>query len=776
MSSEEIRIMAEEFKYIGKPVQRKDAIGKVTGLAKYTVDMRFPGMLTMRFLRSPHAHANITSIDVSEARKLPGVVDILTYKDVFEQHGYIPIEVGGLPIFSLLDKRVRYVGDLVAAVVAKDIYSTEEALGHIKVEYEVLPAVFDVDSALKPGAPILHPEPETRLDPNPDLETVDNVIPTQMITSFNEGDIEKGFQEADVIIENTFEYDAYQPHICLEPHCSVVVPQGDQLTVYLSGQSVWGPATAYHQLFGPKVNVVLPISGGGFGSKHDAQRENCLAAVAAKKTGKPIANIPTREEEYICYLHRCGMKSTWKLGAKKDGTLTALDCHNYTDCGAYNFGVRVACAQAVISSEMITKCPNQRYKIIPVFTNTSPGGAMRGYGFFEGCFALGSAILKLDEQLNLDPMEIFMKNGVEPGDTHFDFQTGHKKTVSTGNLAVTLKKGSKIFGWSDKWKGWGKPLSVNGDKRTGVGFGVCVAPRGGMGAAATVHLDANGTAKISAAVTEMGQGTQAALCMMVAELLKLPIDNVNFGEVSTSGTPFTAVGQAESRSMVDFGNALSRAVDDAKKQLFELGAEALGVKTEELDTKDGIVFVKAKPEISIPWLFLFGFTASCIIGRGDNREHVNSLKYPHAVPSSFYELEVDTETGELSIPYWAGGVDAGRQINPYGLLAMYEGGNLQGQAFVFRERLYRDQATGKVLNGNMIFCGGATIFDRPDIMEIYLPQEEIEPTALFGAKGEGEGANSPAWGLLLAFHNATGKWITKLPATPKEVLELLGKG
>ncbi|MDR1572781.1 MAG: xanthine dehydrogenase family protein molybdopterin-binding subunit [Clostridiales Family XIII bacterium] len=765
--------MAEEFKYIGKAIQRKDAIGKVTGQAKYTVDLRFPGMLHMRFLRSPHAHANITHIDTSAAKRIPGVLDVLTYEDVMTQYGYIPVEVGGLPIFALLDRRVRYVGDLVAAVVGQDPYAAEEALGHIHVEYELLPAVFDVDSALAPGAPLLHPERETNIDPEQDPTS--NVVPTRMITSMSVGDIEQGFKEADLIVENTFVYDAHQPHICLEPHCSVVVPQGDQLTIYLSGQSLWSPANAYTQLFGPNVNLILPIAGGAFGSKHDAQRENCLAAVVAKKTGMPVANLPTREEEYICYLHRCGMKSTWKLGVKKDGTITALDCHNYTDCGAYNFGVRVACAQAVISSEMITKCPNQRYEIIPVYMNTSPGGAYRGYGFFEGCFALGSAILKLAEQLDMDPLDIFMKNGVQPGDKHLDYQIGEEKTVTTGDLPIILRKGADMFGWKDKWKGWHTPMSVEGSKRSGVGFGVCVAPRGGMGAAVSVMLNANGTAKIFAAVSEIGQGTQSALCNMAAELLNMSVESVSFSEVSMNGTPYTAVGQAESRSLVDFGNAMCNAIDDAKRQLFAIGAETLHVRPEDLDTRDGVVFVKDNPEVAIPWLFLFGFTASCMIGRGDNRKHVDDLLFPHAVPFSFYELTVDTETGELTIPHWLGGVDAGRQINPYGLLAMYEGGNLQGQAFVLRERLYMDRSTGKVLNGNMIFCGGASILDRPALMDIYLPENELDPLTPFGAKGEGEGSNSPAWGLILAFHNATGKWVDKLPMTPKEVLEMLGK-
>ena len=441
----------QKYSVIGKPLPLEDAAEKVMGTAKYVDDIHLPGMLYGKILRSPYAHANIVNIDSTKAEKLPGVRAVFTYKNVPRRKWPTALFPISFPVEDtyILDEKVRYVGDEVAAVIALDEDTAEDALELIEVEYEMLPKVSDPLEALKPGAPEIHPGGNLAIAP----------------IVGEKGDVENGFKEADYIFEDTYTTQAVQA-APMEPRGVLCeVDANDNLTVYESNQEpfhlrIW--LSKVLKIPQNKIRVRWPFIGGGFGSKTDLERKTVLASLGAFKTKRPVKIIYNRKEETLSRTRHATIQH-FKVGVKRDGTLTAIDYEGFADTGAYlSHGPGVGWAMGVFGTRLYT-CPNIRRKVNVVYTNKAAAGAFRGYGDPQGSFARELIIERMCKELGFDSVEWRMKNCMQAGDEIETLVEWGNVPIASCFLPECLKKGAEEIGWGKKKK------LVNANKRRGVG-------------------------------------------------------------------------------------------------------------------------------------------------------------------------------------------------------------------------------------------------------------------------------------------------------------------
>jgi xanthine dehydrogenase molybdenum-binding subunit len=522
---------SENYRYIGKATARKDALDIVTGATKFIDDIKMPGMLHGKVLRSPHAHANIKHVDTTKAAQLNGVKAVLTFEDVPDWKIGIPE-----PHQRVLDRRVRYVGDGVALVAATTPEIAEEALDLIDVDYEILPFVLDMDEALESNATPLY-------DAYPN-----NILPSdcpnfgpKSLKAVVRGDVEKGFKEADFVAEGTYGYENIPNPLPPEPPGAIVSWNGpDKMKVWASVQCPnflkmrLGLITRV-----PEIRVISLPCGGSYGSKITTWLISLQAAALARATNKPVKLYYSKEEHFSTYVMRLGSRIVAKIGMKKDGTVTAVEGEWIVDTGAYSDMaqgmVAVGCGETQI---MLGSCQHWKLHAKTVVTNRNPSGTVRGFGGQE----LKSALIPLwtltMEKANLDPVDVFKKNFIKPGDGYY-WRDGNWYTCKGKDYTKAIEKGADVFGWKEKWKGWLKPSEVNGSKRTGVGAGVHGnADAGEDFAEALVRLNGDGSAVLHCSVTECGMGQRSSLCKMVAEVLKIPLERVSITDPDTMINPF----------------------------------------------------------------------------------------------------------------------------------------------------------------------------------------------------------------------------------------------
>jgi CO/xanthine dehydrogenase Mo-binding subunit len=752
--------MGKEYRHLGKATTRKDARAIVTGEAEFIDDVKLPRMLYGKVLRSPYPHANIKNIDISKAEKLPGVKAVLTYKTV-------PQWKWGEPRHEpVLDSKVRFVGDAVALVAAETEEIAEEALELIDVEYEQLPAVYDVEEAIKPGAPQLYAQFPGNVIPSDPPKSVPKLLQRVVM-----GDVEKGFEEADLIVEGSCAYEDFANPLPPEPPGVIATWEGpEQLTIFTASQSAAMNRYIAQPAMGLiDIRVIGTQCGGSYGSKNANLRPLTFAAVLSKATGRPVHIYYTKEEHFNAYSLRLGSRIHIKAGIKKDGTVTAVSGEWLVNAGSYTESGKYQIAVGLGETQILLRCPNWNLQTKLVCTNRSPSGIIRGFGGQE----LESAWLPIlsiaMEEADLDPVEFFKKNYVKAGDGYY-WRDGLWWDYRGIDFSKAMQKGAEVFGWKDKWKGWLKPTAINSTKRIGVGVGVHGnADIGEDESEAWVKLSPDGRAVVHACVSESGLGQRSSLCKMAAEVLDLPLDRVNIAPPDTNINPFE-FGLVGSRGTYTVGSAVIQAAEDAKRKLFELAAPVLGAKPEDLETKDGFIYARDNVEKTIPWRRAMGIMRTCT-GQGRFEADFSLANFMMI----FTEVEVDVETGKTELLRVVATTDCGQIIDPLVLEGQLHGslGSAGIDTAIFEETVL-DKNTGHVLNGNMMDYKWRTFVDLPQFQNVIL--ETPIPSHRFKAVGVGEIAPAPGpSAVLMAISNAIGKRIMDYPATPDKILKALGK-
>ena len=740
----------------GQSVVRRDLREKITGAAKYSADLKLPGMLHGHILRSPHPHADILSVDATEAANMPGVHAVLTPFDA--PSGRLASDVG------LLDTRVRFVGDEVAAVAAVDPETARAALRAIKVEYRPLPHILDPDAALAPDAEAIHPGGN---------------LATGQPLSLERGSAEEGFAQADLILEDEFLIPTHSA-APLEPRAALALWDDAaevQLTVWKSSRGVHIDRAALASALDlplETVRVIGPYLGGGYGNK-DESRLGAIAAVLAQRAGRPVRVEYSREEEFVAGRVRHAAKIRVKAGFETDGQITAIHAVAVLDTGAYMAsgpGVARRIGQGCL---YLYHCPNSKFEAYLVYTNRPVAGSYRALGAPQGHFALESLMDRAALELGFDPLDFRLKNHVRP-----EGQPGTRTTpsdeiidnqpveggvpFSSNGLGQCLELGSDAFGWR-------QPLEQPDDPAIRRGKGVSIMLyRGGPGStsSAEIRVEKSGKIKLITGLMDVGEGATTVLSQMAAEALGAEYDQVEPVVADTADTPDSPL-TAGSTATFSTGTAVMQAAGEVRSKLLELASSGLETPVSGLDAALGSIFVKADPSRRMSLAQVAGrmdgevISASATVTPGSTESIVNSFG------AHFAEVEVDTGTGRVRVVRYVAAHDSGRIMNPRMALNQAEGAVSQMLGFALSEELVTDEATGVTLNPGYLEHKSPTILDYPDVQVIFA--DVVDPVGPLGAKGLGE---VPSVGVAPAIANAVfdavGLRVNRLPISPDRVL------
>jgi CO/xanthine dehydrogenase Mo-binding subunit len=752
-----------EYQYIGKSIPKVDSIQKATGTAQYINDLSFPNMLWGKVLRSIYPHAEIVHIDKSKAERLSGVKGIITAQDIPDGR-YGPF-IKDEPV--LARGKVRYISEPVAAVAAIDREIAEEAIQLIEVEYGELPAVFDPLEAMKPDAPQIHEDLSSYFCVFPAIQE-GNVCSR---TTFIEGDIQKGFKEAELIIEETFKTHMHHQSY-MEPSGVIAMldPSG-KIVIYSSTQAIFVTQCRISESLKipmSKLRVIAPNVGGGFGGKIETNVQPICVALA-QKTGLPVKIVLTREEEFTASRPRHPAVVWGKLGLKRDGTFVAKEMINVFDSGAYADDGPGVTGFGSLMARGPYRVPHLKIEGYCVYTNKVKTGAFRGFGNPQTTFASESLIDIAAKELSIDPLEIRLKNALVPGD-----QSVGKQTLWSVGIKECLEKAASAIGWK-------------GGKGVHQGKGIASINHisGLLTVSAFVRINEDGTVSLHVGTMDIGQGSDTILTQMVAEELGVPFEEINLISRDTDAAPYTWATSA-SRLTYTGGNAVRMAAIDAREQLLTLAAQQLDENREDLVVKDKKVFVKWAPEKGLTFHQLGAI--SCwvkggqIIGKSsfmvENPPFDRSGFYgfPFGTMSGYIfaaqaaEVEVDIETGKVRVIQGASAHDMGHAIHPQNAEGQIEGGFVQGLGYTLTEEIAFDG--GKVINPSFADYKIPITMDVPPINSIIV--EAYDETGPYGAKGLGEpGLVGVAPAIANAIFDAVGIRIKDLPITPEKVLEAL---
>jgi len=756
--------MNSKFAVVGRRVPLIDARDKVTGATSYVTDLYLPGMLHGRILGSPHPHAKIMKIDTSAAEKLDGVKGVLTYRNV-PAVAYDPcltpppfVGAGITQEFvkdrRILDSEVRFVGDPVAAVAAVEEHIAERALALIDVQYEELTAVFDPEQAMNSKLCVIH------------SHATDNVASD---VSYEIGDTRKAFEQADHIFEHKYKT-AGQQHCSMEPHaCVCKYASSGRLTVWASSQSMFFLRERLSEAIGiptDKIRVIQPHIGGGFGGKLDLMLEP-VCALLAKKTGRPVKIVNTRSEEFTSTTRRAPASIELATAVSKEGLLLARTAKVLLNSGGYASHSPAVVGYMGWVFGSLYKTPNLKYEGYAVYTNSVPGGSMRGFGNPDIQFAVESQIDEISEELQIDPMDLRLRNIVESG--YKNPLTG--LPIESCGLRDCIERGAESIGWRRRHK-----LSTEtsgATTRRGIGM-ACVTHNTSARCAlpdfssAFVRVNEDGTVNVLSGCIDLGQGSSTVIAQIVAEEIGVDVGKVIFAESDTSTCPMDT-GTYASRVTYVGGNAARLGAHDAREQLLRRAGEMLKSDPSTLEASQGKIYIKRKPEnaVSIQEVVRFsqyGKDPAAILGRGTFSPQGNAPSFG----AQFAEVEVDVETGKLTILRIVAAHDVGRAINPMAIEGQVEGAVQQGCGYATTEQFIEDN--GRILNDGFVdyktFCAP----DMPEVSTIIV--ESDEPTGPYGAKGVAEqvmAGIAPA--IANAIYNALGVRIRELPLSPEKILK-----
>lgn len=757
----------ENYSAIGKRLPRVDGVAKATGRPLYAGDVILPRMLCGGILRSPYPHAKILDIDTTRAVRLPGVKAVLTGKETAgKKYGVVPYIPSIYDDLILQREKARYVGDAVACVAAVDEDAVLEALDLIRVEYEPLPAVFDPEEAYKPGAPQIHSHVERNL-----------CFPMMLV----HGDMEVGFKASDHIREDRFEV-AKKQHCFIENYSSLASYDAASrgLTVWTSTQNPFLVREYLsHMLDWPqsRVNLMNTHIGGSFGGKGGLTADLFCSAILSIKTERPVRIIYTREESFLCGIQKHPMVFYLKVGVKKDGTIQAVDATVFNNTGAYaGYGPTITLVTCGFLS-LTYRIPNYRFDGKTMYTNIPSGGPHRGFGNQQSRFAFEQALDVLAEDLGMDPIEIRIKNAIQKGDITPD---GWK--ITSCGLVECLEGVRDRSGWKEKRGKLGKGH--------GVGVGCTGYIVGGRvfynydcaGAFVKVEDDAKVSLIVSSG--DSGQGIETTLSQIAAEELGVSMEDVRILLSDTDTAPRN-MGAYASRTTLILGNACKLALEEAKKQLFDIVAEKLEVHHDDLEAKDGRIYVKGSPEKGLTFKEAVSIAKNekglHIIGRGYYdppsefpvyKEGKGNIAPTYSFGAGVAEVKVDTDTGKVNFLKETQAQDVGRAINPMQCEGQMEGAVVGAMGQLLYEELVFEE--GKALNPSFLDYKVPTAMDIPETEVILV--ETIDPEGPFGAKGMSESPEIPPIGAVAnALYDAVGIRVRSLPITPEKVLRALKK-
>jgi xanthine dehydrogenase YagR molybdenum-binding subunit len=700
---------------VGQPTARIDGAERARGEAVYTADVQLPGMLHAAALRSPHAHARVTRLDLSKAADAPGVRGVLGPDD--------------LDVFT---REPSFAGAAVAAVAADTFDQAQAAVRLIELEWEVLEPLLDPDEAVRRGSLIDEPE------------------------RYERGDVERGLAEADIVVEAEYRTQTVL-HNSMETHQSVCQWEGDILNVYTSTQFIWGVRAEVAEKLGmpeDKVRVICNYMGGGFGAKNHAGPYTFVAAEFAKRTGRPVRAALTRREENLASGNRHATIQRLRVGAKADGTLTALQGEFVMAVGWSGFKSWTAGPM-----KMLYHCPNVSTVEYGAKLNTGPNAAFRAPGFVEGTFGLECLLDELAAKLEIDPLELRKMN-------HSDTDLVDDRPYSSKNLMECYRRAEPHWARRDEVR-----ARSEGAWRHGIGMASQIwFGAGGPPSYAWVRVGSDGRATVITGMQDIGTGTRTAMAQIAAEELGLPLDRVTVSLGDSARGPYATL-SAGSSTIPSMGPAVRAAAHDAARQIIEIAAQRYHLEESILSLKGGNVV--SSDGGSWPLEEVTGLLDEAqILGkgaRGPNPTGMRVLTFGVQVA----EVAVDVETGEIVVEKIVAIHDVGRVINPLGASSQVEGGIIQGLGHTLSEQRLLDPATGAVLNQTLDAYKMPTMGDLPEIVTdlIDVPDEHLTN---LGAKGLGEPPIIPtAAAIANAIRDATGAEIRSLPITRDEMLRAL---
>lgn len=773
---------------VGRDVPAKDAVEKVTGALKYAVNFGLPGMLYGKIVRSPHPHARVLRIDTTKAEALPGVVAVVTHHDApgliwenawFNYRGHI------------LDGTARFVGDDVAAVAATDPFIAEQAVELVEIEWDVMDAVFDAEQARRPGAPEIREEGNER--------------PAYQV---HWGDVASGEQDADFIVECDIHFESQQAAPMGRNAC-VAEWTGDRVCVWTSSQTPSEVRDSIHEAFGiplSKIRVqALPV-GCSFGNWWVANFM-LITVLLAKKCRRPVKIELSNHESMVTVKRRHNEHSRGRMGCTADGRLTMVEFDHVIDNGGYGFKDDVG----FFCVDLWGRAKNGNFAIHGVNTNRLTAGCMRAVGDVT----LGSAVERLADECairaGVDPVEFRLRNQIRPGEelrmqhsrhampnqSVEDYLAGIPESMragwpvpfrlSSGSTEDILTRGAEAFGWRQRWRGWGVPLSTDGPLRRAVGVGtgahVCGVEFEGN-TSAVVRINPDGSAKVYCAAGRQGQGSETTLTQVAAEALGIPFERVDYELGDTDACPWSH-GSLASNTMYRIGFAVKAAAMDARAQLLEIaGREFFDLPAAELTVDRGMVRrAGADPEglsftvedvLNVFRSDTLG-QASSITGRSSAVPMPPATTFARHFACAFVEVEVDVETGAIRVIDYLAGQDSGTVVNPKVLKNQVVGGALCGSGFALSEHLVFDEVNGAIKNGNWMDYKLLRTLDFPREIQVIFG-DSYDPVGPFGARAAGEApAAAPGPAISQAVYNALGGIWVDMPMTPERVLTAIGR-
>jgi len=764
--------MNKDYNFIGGNIPYIDAFEKATGKARYITDIKIPGMLIGKALRSPYAHAKILSIDTTRASKLPGVKCILTGKEV-QQNKWGPITKDQ---YLLAIDKVRYIGDEVVAIAAVNEEACDEALSQVKVEYEPLPSVLNMFDSMKKDAPVIHKDFPNNINSHLQIER---------------GNINKAFSEADYIFENEYKTSRVY-HAYMETMGGVSVwDEHGNLTIYAGIQNPTTCRRQYaHALNIPvdKIRVIQTLYGGSFGAKVE-QQVHPLGALIAKYAGQPIRFVLNRHDDFECSRPRVPMYIKLKTAWNKEGNFLAKDVYLLCDNGAYTYKGKAIAITAMYRIDALYKVKNVRAIMDLVYTNTMPTSGFRGYGNSQMHYALESQIDEVAEKLDIEPTELRLKNAVNSG-----YINPHGWKISSCNIAKCIKIATKKSRFLEKKKrNFYKIKNNKTNLKRGIGLAIAMHVSGNSatlkeydGAAVLLRLNEEGRLFIYSNEPDMGQGIRTVSAICAAEILKIPLEKISVPEIDTNMVPY-GLGCWASRGTYMVSSATKKAAINLRKKLLYLSSKIMDKPVKELQidnnkvswTKNKKIYLSIK---EISWKYICDHAGQNIIAQGFFKP--KKVEYPTkklfgnisgalSFGCNVAEVEVNTETGKIELLNVWSAYDVGQPINLMAVKGQIYGGICQGFGWAIMENMKLDKK-GKLINSSFLDYQIPTTKDVPKMHTSLI--ESFEKTSGYGAKGIGELALIPIVPAISnAIYNAIGIRFYELPFSAEKILEKIKK-
>lgn len=773
-----------ELNYIGKSVRRKDGPDKVTGRAVYSEDVKLPGMLIGRILRSPHPHARILRIDTSRAKAFPGVKGVITVEDTKGiKHGFVETPRYPPDQEVLARGKVVHVGEEIAAVAAVDALTAHQALDLIDVEYEILPAVFDPEKAMEPGAPEIHPS-------HPKVAEREPYANIGGKTETGWGDVEQGFAESDYVREDRFE-SQLRTHGYLEPHVTLAHWESDKLNVWTSSMGTFVKRAKLAKTLDlpySSVRIHKTYVGGTFGGKIDLYSHEYCAARLSMLTGRPVRITASREEIFSAYRHAQPLIIEVKTGVKKDGTIVAQQLRVINNAGAYRGSGVVVIFLAWGFTMAPYRCPNLKYEGYSVYTNYTVRAPQRGHGAPKVRFAIEQQLDMIAEELGIDPITIRLRNARHPGE---DLPNGDN--VHRGGLIECIRVAAEKSDLLRKY-GQARKTPQTGRIRRGIGIGVSSYFGGSLiypnGSGVMVKLNDDGSVIVLTGALDVGQGAETIIAQIVAEELAISMDDIKIVASDTDVTP-QDIGAWISGMTYVTGNASRQAAGNARDKILLVASEQMKVPVEDLWVENKAVFNRHDPTHRMSYAKVFAASVAThrgntIIGEGFWRTMRDEPTHPslastkgrwtenYAFSAQVAEVEVDIETGEAKLIKALTVHDCGFPINPALVKGQIDGQVSMAMGHAFMEEVITKN--GFTLNPSWLDYRMPTIHNMAQSEDADVITEQYRVGQPYRTKEVGEGLIS---GILAAMANAvydaTGVRMHTTPFTPEKILDGLRK-